>query len=163
VIVDENGKLLYQSKTDMNFAGRSQSAGIVDEITNVRPGSKVILYTDGYLDVRKNSPIAIENGLTTDDIIQKPVDSLAGLLHDCIQKSHQSFEHDDIALMAMDPFAIASNDDDIAILLGGTTPAGENLYQKREILVNDRYSTAREWAVTGDILSSAGFMFREMS
>lgn len=138
MVTGRNGELLFRTSADMNFAGRSRHAGDVHTVEVCDRGARVTIFTDGLQDLaRHQTGEGLLSGIPA-EFMREPVDSVAERVFAVVGERETRFEHDDIGLVALNPFRAASAAGE-SIILGGTTPSEESQFQKMHISDNDRF------------------------
>lgn len=156
-IIDAEGKEKYRSKVNMYFAGRSPNAAPVETIVLPREGARIFMYTDGFSDVHRRIFRDTESGFIPNEFMSLPVDAIAPFLVDTLTSHEHAFEHDDIALAAIDVNRALASSTGGCLLLGGTTPAQEKKFRALGNAIGDRLLGSTEWADTSDLINDAGF------
>jgi hypothetical protein len=143
IVAPDNGRILYRTGADMNFAGRSRLPNPVVTRDIEHSGATLLLASDGIADVRGN-----------------PCGDLSGRPHrlgDWIAERTVRTEFDDIGAIALTPSAI----DDTAkgiIIMGGTRPGEETSFAggKGRNALPDRWDDIPAWKPFAELLSGAG-------
>lgn len=131
------GSILFQTGRDMNFAGRSKSIADCTEHPLADRNIRVAISTDGFNDLlrycRRQSLFPLILKLPFDH----PVEQVCDEMHRVLDAHGGKFEHDDIGLVVLDPFALGDRGTG-TILIGGTRPHEEVRYRE------DRVSRMRD-------------------
>jgi hypothetical protein len=138
MITDSEGELLFRTSPDMNFAGRSRNAGTVHSVEINDQGSRILIFTDGLQDFMKQMPPRGSLSGMPAEFLQDPVDSIAEKVFEGIRDHENRYEHDDIALIALDPFRVTSSAHE-SIIIGGTTPTEESRFREMDLSADDRF------------------------
>lgn len=147
-----DGKVLFRTRADMNFAGRSKhpNAATTQCLNGSRPA--IVLATDGLAGIGDIREV---------DIAQRP-DHLAHWIGGRTQDASRPSEIDDIGAIVL-----ATNDFDPAaahdtVIMGGTRPGKEtNFFQSTsQKPAMDRWDSIAAWQQTPEILELAGIQIR---
>jgi len=125
VIDSVSGDVLFQTGRNMVFAGRSREIVDVIEFRLTDRNARVALYSDGFDDLVH---FCIDRSLLSrlsDAFAAVPIDGLGERMHRLLGKHAGRFEHDDIALIVMDPFRLLGGFEENRVLIGGTQPHEE--------------------------------------
>jgi hypothetical protein len=128
VMDSEGGHVLFQTGRNMVFAGRSQEIVDVTEYHVTDRNVRVFIYSDGFDDLFR---FCVKQSLLTsmsDAFTTLSVDRIGERMHRVLGENAGLFEHDDIALIAMDPFRLAGVEVK-RVLIGGTQPHEERSFR----------------------------------
>jgi hypothetical protein len=144
------GATLFQSRSDMNFAGRSRHPNPVS-IRGLTPGgATIVLATDGLADMGE---------VPTTTIARQP-DRLAGWIGDRMQAASAPSEVDDVGAIALSSAMPAAATD--TVIMGGTRPKEETGFirhaDRRPAM--DRWDSFSAWRRSADLAGLAGIRFR---
>jgi len=123
-----SGKSLFKTERNMIFAGRSREIIHVTEHRIRNRNSRILIYSDGFEDF---SNFCIRQSFFSswaDAFSSLPVDCFCDQIHSILEKSSGLLEHDDVALIAIDPFRLAGMEDK-RVLIGGTEPHEEKNFR----------------------------------
>jgi hypothetical protein len=143
-IADREGRIVYQTRPNMNFAGRSTHYGEVYPVRLYRDHARVVLFTDGLGDYYKSISHNADKGRLPEELIGSPVHGAAAVIQKKIAEYREGFEHDDIGFVMLNPFALG-NALEGSLILGGTTPIEEKRYLARGMHENDRSMPLDAW------------------
>jgi hypothetical protein len=128
VVDSENGEVLFQTDRNMVFAGRSQEIVDVIEYPVTSHNIRVIISSDGLEDLSRFCSRQLFPFHFPEACVTLPVDRICERMERVLGENSGLFEHDDIALIALDPFQLfsmpARN-----VLIGGTQPYEEKLFR----------------------------------
>lgn len=139
------GSILFQTGRDMNFAGRSRSIADCTEHPLADRNIRVAISTDGLNDLlRYCRRQALFPGILTLPP-DHPVERVCDEMHRVLDTHGGKFEHDDIGLVVLDPFALGDSGTG-AVLIGGTRPHEEVRYREdRASQVRDQWWPEEAW------------------
>jgi hypothetical protein len=156
-VADREGNIVYQTKPNMNFAGRSTHYGEVYPMRLNRNHARVVLFTDGLGDYYKSISHNAEKNRLPEEIYGIPVHGAAAVIQKKMAEYCTGFEHDDIGFVILDPFAV-DNSLEGSVILGGTTPIEEKRYLAHGMHENDRSMPINAWGV--DVLLHSGIVLQ---
>jgi hypothetical protein len=125
VIDSVSGDVLFQTGRNMVFAGRSREIVDVIECRVTDRNARVALYSDGFDDLVRFCINRSFLSRLSDAFAAFPIDGLGEQMHRLLGKHAGRFEHDDIALIVMDPFRPLDGLEEKRVLIGGTQPHEE--------------------------------------
>ncbi len=127
-----DGTIMYQTRSNMNFAGRSKTCTHVFPLTLNDLSTRIILTTDGFSDVIRHinhqnysSPTGL-NGKLIDELLFTSVDHTALFISEYISTHQHHMEYDDLACIIVDPFQFMTLQSQSYVILGGTSPQEEH-------------------------------------
>lgn len=156
VIDSVSGKGLSQTGRNMVFAGRSREIVDVIEHRITSRNARVLIYSDGFNDFSGFCLRASLYSHLADIFISVPVDDIGERIHSVLWENAHLFEHDDISLIAIDPFHLNGTESK-RILMGGTQPHQEKSFRKSPVSGEaDRWIPHAEWDAVLEILLRSG-------
>ncbi len=145
----------YVSSPDMNFAGRAPALSRVVSLPLKEDSYRLIMATDGIGDLARLSGQRVET-LCIEALLRFQVHEIPERLMEFLARRRGKAEHDDIGIVALDPGAVADFQGG-QFLLGGTTPAEEERFQRlRGDVLRDRWISPAEGNFLADDLELAG-------
>ena len=121
-----DGSILYRTRADMNFAGRSRTGSPVAPLDVPTASCRLLLATDGFLDLIKTMGSGWPNRLP-EQLIGVQVHEMAGFIRRRIDETVTGLEHDDTGVIALNPFA-GRLPAAPCILMGGTRASEERAF-----------------------------------
>lgn len=158
-IVDpSSGAFLFQTGRDMNFAGRSKMIADCTEHRIEDRGLRVVVSTDGFNDLLRYCKRHSLYPRLSRVLADVPVDRICEEMHRVLGEHGGSFEHDDIGLVVIDPFAPVTPRD-AAVLIGGTRPHDESRYlAARTDGEGESWVPEERWAACDGSFEDAGIV-----
>ncbi len=127
LIVDIKTKQVkFQTDANMNFVGRIKSLSEVINIPLENDNERIIIASDGLADVARIAKYPLEEMCLT-SASKFPVNEVPEQLNRFLKHQDHSMQHDDLAVVAINPFQIKGNRK-IRFLMGGTTAGEEKRY-----------------------------------
>ncbi len=127
LIVDIKTKQVkFQTDANMNFVGRIKSLSEVINIPLENDNERIIMASDGLADVARIAKYPLEEMCLT-SASKYPVNEVPEQLNQFFKRQDLSMQHDDIAVIAINPFQVEDNKK-IRLLMGGTTAIEEKRY-----------------------------------
>jgi len=162
VIDSVSGEVLFQTGRNMVFAGRSPEIVDVTECRVANKNARVILYSDGFDDLVRFCVRRSLLARLSDTFAVFPVDGLGEQLHRVLGKNAGRFEHDDIALIVMDPFRLLAGREEKQVLIGGTQPHEEKHFRTGCLNGDlDRWVPCAEWSSVSETFLKLGIVIRD--
>ncbi len=155
---DSNRGIFYRTRSNMNFAGRSKNAGNVNVFDIYDENTRVFIYTDGLDDLIKLAPGIDPGSGLPGFFFTERIDCLAEMVK-CEMEAAGSVEHDDIAFIALMPFAVKDADLD-PVIMGGTTPAEETRFRQCPVDDIGDYVDAKDFLNKDSFEGNAGLIIR---
>jgi hypothetical protein len=163
IINKDTGRVEYRTESDMNFAGRSKGISKVMELSLKGSDYRLVMASDGLADVArfcdKDVTEMVGTFLTHNNVHEIPkklreliraadLDGIAG-------------NYDDIGVIVIDPMSLEMNCD-AQIVMGGTTPGEEDVYQMRmaDSPTNDGWITMNELPENTNYINMCGIRVR---
>ena len=162
LVVDSvNGDVLFQTNRNMVFAGRSREITDVVEYRRTDSGIRVVMHSDGFDDL---SRFCIQQSFLSrisDVFISRPIDCICEQIHCFLEKNDGLFEHDDIAVIIMDPFRLPYAQKK-RVLIGGTKPHEEKRFRaERENSDLSLWTPNVEWETAAEAFLKSGILILE--
>jgi hypothetical protein len=154
-----DGSIRYQSKADMNFAGRSRSSPKLTLLELTDPSTRIFLVTDGFQDFIHFLGTGLN--LRLPELLWKlPVHEISAFIEKLITSQIDQTAYDDIGCLILDPF---QNSIDLpCLIMGGTRPDEERSFQSTATVIRNQWMGPEEWPDHIDQLSAAGiFIYSE--
>jgi len=162
VIDAVSGEVLFQTGRNMVFAGRSPEIADVTECRVANKNARVVLYSDGFDDLVRFCVRRSVFSRVSDAFAAFPVDGFGEQLHRVLGKNTTRFEHDDIALIVMDPFRLLAGRGNRQVLIGGTQPHEEEHFRTGCLTGElDRWVPCTEWSNVSDAFLKLGITIRD--
>ena len=162
VVMDSiSGEVLFQTGRNMVFAGRSREITDVIEYRVTDRNVRVVMHSDGLDDLLRFCIGQSHYSNISDAFTTFPIHDIGELIHDILMGTSGQFEHDDISLIAIEPFKLLGAEAN-RILMGGTCPHEETYFRKGSESVGvDHWIPQEEWALTPEIFFQSGIMIPE--
>jgi hypothetical protein len=158
-----DGSIVYKTRPDMNFAGRSKCVTDVIELRIDDTNLRIMLTTDGMSDLIKQFGTHIRTGDWLASHFSSSVDCICDSIHETIDEHRGNFEYDDIGFIFMDPFKILSQRRSI-VIMGGTRPYEEGIFLKDgPSLIEDGWFDDVHIEAYLDVLALAGIYVHSMN
>lgn len=158
IVADSSdGSIIFKTVPDMNFAGRSKNVPGISTLTLKNRNLRVILATDGFTEVlnRIEKP---EHGKLPGWLFKSSMCDIADKFRQRLKRNRIS-NHDDIGMIIVDPFAVCR--DDKAILIGGTLPSKEALFDSSLASRTGKWVEKERWPESADLFDSAGITTKD--
>ena len=157
IISTSDGSIQYQSKADMNFAGRSRSSPKLTLMELTAPCTRIFLVTDGFQDFMHF--LGTDTDSRFPEILWKlPVHEVSAFIENLIASQSDQTAYDDIGCLILDPFQ--ESIDSPCLIMGGTRPDEEKSFQSHLTALHDQWIGQDDWPDYSDQLSSAGILIR---
>jgi hypothetical protein len=149
-------KIEYKSCADMNFAGRTKRLSNVRSIPLGNYPYRVIIASDGLADLARLRRQGIEQ-MCADVLLHIPVHNVPEQLDRFLQYRKGGIEHDDIAIIVLNPEKMEPNLGP-CLLIGGTSPRDERVFQekKRNARIQDNWLDTSRLEIPPEELHIAG-------
>ncbi|MFH0995018.1 MAG: hypothetical protein V1844_05910 [Pseudomonadota bacterium] len=155
IIGTSDGTIQYQSKADMNFAGRSQSPPKLTLLELTDPRTRIFLVTDGFQDFMPFLGTGSDSRLP-EILWRLPVHEVSAFIENLIAAQTNRTAYDDIGCLILDPFQ--DSIDLTRLIMGGTRPDEEKSFQSTATVLHDQWIGSEEWPDHIDQLSAAGIL-----
>jgi hypothetical protein len=151
----ESGAALYQTKSDMYFAGRSKEISTVETLRLDERHARLLVATDGFTDVLKHYTDGISIKTVPGEYLTYPVDRMCRKLYSDLENLGSAIEHDDIGIILLNPIGLAVRDR--RIIMGGTTaPEEVRIRSERKMIEGGEWLPDGEWKSHEAELAASG-------
>jgi hypothetical protein len=155
ILKTSDGSIQYQSKADMNFAGRSQRLPILTLLELTDPRTRIFLVTDGFQDFMHFLATGPDPRLP-EILWRLPVHEVSAFIENLIASQTDQTAYDDIGCLILEPFQ--DSIDLPCLIMGGTRPDQERSFQSTATALQDQWIGHEEWPDYIDQLSAAGIL-----
>ncbi len=155
IVNGDSGAIEYQTKPDMNFAGRTKSFTAIDEHHIGAGNYRILLCSDGFSDIARLLGKSVEDVavcIATRYQVHDIPERVREMVDTCEIKCAKR-DYDDISLVILDPAKVAGNGE-LRVIMGGTSAYEEEIYQNK--VLPDRI--INKWLGVEEISSHVNLM-----